>query len=46
MVLLSAKVDNVVKIDLSDVWLIACSIKDIFLMEMKGGEHVRGFLSV
>lgn len=43
LVLLSVNVDNVLKMDLSDVWLIASSIEDIFLMEKKGGGCVRGF---
>ena len=34
-VLLSGKADNVLKIDLSDVWLTAFSIEDIFLTEEK-----------
>lgn len=43
LVLLSVKVDNVLKIDFSNVWLTAFSIEDIFLTEKKGGKQWGGF---
>lgn len=43
MVLLSVTVDNMLKIDLLDVWPTAFSLEDIFLMEKKGSEQQRAF---
>lgn len=47
LVLQSGRVDGTLKIDLSNVWLTASSIEDIFLTEKMGGEQWGGsFLKV